>query len=181
MNNYELMLVVKAGIEETKKEEAIELAKSVIGSGGEVVDTYAWGNRKLAYSIQDLKEGYYVIVTFKANPDVPKELTRRLNILDSVLRFLITIIPSSKLTIDRVQKVIEPAISSEFESDIETLGEAESEVETKTEVEVGAEAGVTVPTPSDAEAVVAEEKPEAVANEISEGNDASAKEEVKNE
>ena len=39
--------------------------------------------------IQKKNEGYYVVVEFKANPDLPKELDRRLRISDAVIRHMI--------------------------------------------------------------------------------------------
>ncbi|MBQ3195772.1 MAG: 30S ribosomal protein S6 [Clostridia bacterium] len=49
-----------------------------------------WGNRRLAYPINDLTEGYYVLVKFESAPAFPKELDRIFNITDGLLRSLIT-------------------------------------------------------------------------------------------
>ena len=45
--------------------------------------------RKLAYPIQKKSEGYYVVIEFKAQPTLPKELDRRLKISDNVIRHMI--------------------------------------------------------------------------------------------
>ena len=45
--------------------------------------------RKLAYPIQKKNEGYYVVIEFKANPTLPKELDRRMRISDNIIRHLI--------------------------------------------------------------------------------------------
>ena len=45
--------------------------------------------RKLAYPIDKKAEGYYVVVDFKGNPTLPKELDRRLKISDNVIRHII--------------------------------------------------------------------------------------------
>lgn len=45
--------------------------------------------RKLAYPIQDLNEGYYVLVKFSAPHEFPAELSRLYNINDSILRSLV--------------------------------------------------------------------------------------------
>ena len=40
-------------------------------------------------SINKKSEGYYVVIEFKAEPTLPKELDRRLKISDNVMRHLI--------------------------------------------------------------------------------------------
>jgi small subunit ribosomal protein S6 len=61
----------------------------VISAGGEVGKVNVWGMRKLAYPIEKKNDGYYVVIEFKANPDLPKELDRRLKISDSIIRHII--------------------------------------------------------------------------------------------
>jgi len=89
MTNYELMFVIESALEDEKKQAAIELVKEVVAADGEIVKVDVWGNRKLAYPINKKNEGYYVVVTFKANPGLPKELDRKLKISDSVIRHII--------------------------------------------------------------------------------------------
>lgn len=89
MNNYEVMFIIEAALEDDKKEAAVEMVKEVIAADGEVGKVDVWGMRKLAYPIQKKNEGYYVVIEFKANPELPKELDRRLKISDSIIRHII--------------------------------------------------------------------------------------------
>ena len=89
MTNYEVMFIIEAALEDEKKEAAIETVKGIIAENGEVEKVDVWGIRKLAYPIQKKNEGYYVVIEFKGNPDLPKELDRRLRISDIVIRHLI--------------------------------------------------------------------------------------------
>lgn len=89
MNNYEVMFIIEAALEEDKKEAAIEMVKEVISAGGEVGKVNVWGNRKLAYPINKKNEGYYAVIEFTANAELPKELDRRLRISDSIIRHII--------------------------------------------------------------------------------------------
>jgi small subunit ribosomal protein S6 len=56
-------------------------------NGGKVEAVDEWGQRKLAYEINYIKEGYYVLMTFESGPELPAELERNYNISDSVLRY----------------------------------------------------------------------------------------------
>ncbi len=89
MNNYEVMFIIEAALDDEKKQAAIEMVKQVISTDGEIVKVDVWGNRKLAYPINKKNDGYYVVATFTANPELPKELDRRLKISDSIIRHII--------------------------------------------------------------------------------------------
>ena len=89
MNKYEVMFIIEAALEEDKKEAAIAMVKEVISAGGEVGKVDIWGMRKLAYPIQKKNEGYYVVIEFTANTDLPKELDRKLKISDAIIRHII--------------------------------------------------------------------------------------------
>lgn len=89
MNKYELMYILKTNTEEEKRTQLLEKFKGIVTQNGEVENVEEWGNRKLAYEINKVNEGYYVLVNFNAAPDVPKELDRNLKIADEVIRHMI--------------------------------------------------------------------------------------------
>ena len=89
MINYEVMFIINPALEDEKKDAAVERVKEVIAADGEVGKVDVWGMRKLAYPIEKKSEGYYVVIEFKAGPELPKELDRRLRISDDVMRHII--------------------------------------------------------------------------------------------
>ena len=88
---YELMLVLNTKQDEDKIKELVEKFKALIETEGTVSEINTWGKRKLAYEINDETEGYYVLYTFEAKPELPKELERVLKITDGVLPSLVTV------------------------------------------------------------------------------------------
>lgn len=88
---YELMLVLNTKQDEDKIKELVEKFKALIETEGTVSEINTWGKRKLAYEINDETEGYYVLYTFEAKPELPKELERVLKITDGILRSLVTV------------------------------------------------------------------------------------------
>ena len=91
MNRYELIYIIDTGLEETARKELIEKVSALISAnGGEIekVDE-TWGKRRLAYAINYKTEGWYVLVTFKAPAELPRELERNLQINENVLRYLV--------------------------------------------------------------------------------------------
>ena len=89
MTNYEVMFIIDPTLEDEAKEATVETVKGIIEADGAVDKVDVWGMRKLAYPIQKKNEGYYVVIEFKANPTLPKELDRRMRIADAVIRHLI--------------------------------------------------------------------------------------------
>ncbi|MDR1796205.1 MAG: 30S ribosomal protein S6 [Clostridiales Family XIII bacterium] len=90
MNQYELLFIIAAALENEQKESVIETVKGIItDGGGEVTQTEIIGLRRLAYPIQKKHEGYYVLLEFGAPTDLPSELDRRLRISDDVVRHII--------------------------------------------------------------------------------------------
>lgn len=89
MRKYESLFVLRPNLEEEKRKEIIGKFTSIIESDGEVVKVDEWGNRKLAYEIDKLKEGYYVLVNFKASPELPKELERNFGITEDIIRYVV--------------------------------------------------------------------------------------------
>ena len=63
--------------------------KAVVEANGTVSEVDEWGKRRLAYPINDLMEGYYVLMTFNAAAAIPAELDRIFRITDGVMRSLI--------------------------------------------------------------------------------------------
>ena len=82
INKYETIMV----LDSSKTEEEIS---ALIEKHGEIESVDEWGKRKLAYPINFMNEGYYVLVNFKSNPDFPKELERVYGITDGVLRNIV--------------------------------------------------------------------------------------------
>ena len=89
MNNYEVMYIVKP-IEEEAFEAVVKKFDDLLAANGATVEkTDKWGKKRLAYPIQDLNDGIYVLVTFKADAKAVKELDRVMKITDEILRHMI--------------------------------------------------------------------------------------------
>ena len=89
MRDYELLFVLDPTLDEETKANLIETVKTVINAGGKAGEADVWGDRRLAYSINKKNTGYYVVIPFKAEADLPKELDRRLRINENVMRHII--------------------------------------------------------------------------------------------
>lgn len=90
MRKYEVMYVVKPDIEQDVLKELVEkFQKLITENGGEIQKLTEMGKKRLAYEIDDYKEGYYVLVYFNSEPNVVAELERVFRITENVIRYLI--------------------------------------------------------------------------------------------
>ena len=89
-NYYESMFVVDVTGGEEAVKASVEKFVGLINNNAETVyEVNEWGKRRLAYPINDKPEGYYVVVTFKANPAFPAEFERLSQIDESILRSMV--------------------------------------------------------------------------------------------
>ncbi len=89
INKYETIFVVDATKTEEEITALVEKFKSLIEKYGEIESVDEWGKRRLAYPINDLTEGYYVLVNFQSKPDFPVELERVYGITDGIIRNIV--------------------------------------------------------------------------------------------
>ena len=87
--NYEVVIILKPDLGEEATAALVERFKTLIEQHGTVAEVDEWGKRRLAYPIDDIPEGYYVLITFTADAAFPAELDRVMRINDSVMRSLI--------------------------------------------------------------------------------------------
>ena len=117
MNQYEALYIITPELEEEATKALVEKFSGIItGNGGEIVSVDEWGKRRLAYAIDYKTEGYYVYVGFNAGAELPKELTRNLQINESVIRSQIVKLLEKKSSVKpRAARVapVEEAVEAE--------------------------------------------------------------------
>lgn len=89
MRLYEVMYIIPV-LDEEQTQAVIERYKSLLTANGAVIEhEETWGKRRLAYEIDDHREGYYVVTIFRGEPAAVKELDRVMRISDDVIRHMI--------------------------------------------------------------------------------------------
>ena len=87
---YEVLYIVDPALGEEGIAALVEKFKALVEANGTLTSIDEWGKRRLAYPINDLMEGYYVLMTMDAKPEFPAELDRVFKITEGVMRSLIT-------------------------------------------------------------------------------------------
>src|SRR5699024_12878606 len=65
MTKYEIMYIIRPDIEEDAHNKIIERFNSILtDNGAEITKVDELGKRRFAYEINDLRDGYYVVIYF---------------------------------------------------------------------------------------------------------------------
>jgi small subunit ribosomal protein S6 len=90
MRLYETLFILKPDLEKEIVEELIGKVTTIIETAGTIEKVDQWGKRKLAYEIdKKYKEGYYVVVTFKAENSVLDALDHLYKINEPFIRSIV--------------------------------------------------------------------------------------------
>jgi small subunit ribosomal protein S6 len=89
LNSYESLFIVDLTNGEEAAKATVNKFTTLMAENGEIVDIADRGKRRLAYPINDMNEGYYTVVTFKAEASFPSELERLFNIDESIMRSIV--------------------------------------------------------------------------------------------
>ena len=119
INSYECLFIVSVASGDEATETTVNKFMSLIEANAEVVDVAKWGKRRLAYPINDMPEGYYVVVTFKSAPEFPSEMDRLFNIDETIMRSMII-----KLDYDAAEKKAAKLATEEATEAVEETVEA---------------------------------------------------------
>ncbi len=139
-NLYELVVIFDSQGDEMDIKREFDIVQSLIERRSvEFLGRVDWGLKNFAYPIRKRKSGYYVYYLFKANVEIPAQLSMALKMDEKVLRHLIIRAKSSAKTYlqsakaEPVKDKFEPAPDSKMDhaEDLEKYGETEENYETE--------------------------------------------------
>ena len=85
---YESIYIINPNLSEEDTAAIVQKFKTLAENHGTLGEVEEWGKRRLAYEINKLTDGYYVLMNFESKPDFPAELERVYSITEGVIRWL---------------------------------------------------------------------------------------------
>jgi small subunit ribosomal protein S6 len=84
------MYIIRPNIEDEAKKALVERFDNVLtNQGAEIIESKEWGKRRLAYEIQDFRDGYYHIINVNAEPVAVQEFDRLAKINGDIIRHIV--------------------------------------------------------------------------------------------
>ncbi len=89
MNRYEMLTIFQASLSEEQREQILDkYVKMIEANNGKIQVVNKWGVKKFAYPINYKKEGFYVLVEFDSEANLPKLLNDSMRSDEAVVRSL---------------------------------------------------------------------------------------------
>lgn len=90
MNKYEIMYIIRPNIEDEAKKALVERFNTILlDNGAETAETKDWGKRRLAYEINDFRDGYYQIAKTTSSAASVQEFSRLAKIGEDIIRHIV--------------------------------------------------------------------------------------------
>ncbi len=111
IGSYETLFVVNAALPEEEIKALVEKFTSLVNANATMESVDEWGKRRLAYPINDLTEGYFVVMSYRSASDFPAEVERVLRITDGILRSMTTVAAPKKASPAKENQPEEAAVA----------------------------------------------------------------------
>jgi len=129
---YESTVLINATLDDAQIEGIIsKIKESITTNGGEIKEIENWGRKRLAYTVNKSKIGYYAVFRFNAPTTIISKLERFYTLDDHILRFINIKLDAVALEQIEKNKVVPPVQQVEpvVEDIVPTPKLAEPEVE----------------------------------------------------
>lgn len=98
---YEGMFIISATLSDDARHKAIDkIQKGIVDRGGKILKVHDQGRKRLAYKINNHREGYYYLIYFEAPTTAIAEMWREYRLNEDLIRFM-------TLTTDKVMEKVE--------------------------------------------------------------------------
>lgn len=88
LKGYEVMYLLDPEYAEEGLEEKKERLKAIVeGGNGEVQSVDEWGKKRLAYEINGVNEGVYLLIEFNASSEDVDDISEMSNVEEGVIRY----------------------------------------------------------------------------------------------
>lgn len=89
---YETVYIVRANIDEEAVDRVVlGVDEYLKGLGATIESTDKKGRRRLAYEVEKMRDGYYVVTVFKAKAEAVATIKRMMMLSEDIIRSLIIV------------------------------------------------------------------------------------------
>jgi len=91
--SYEAVYIIRANLDEDAIDRTVSAVEEYLkGLGALIESTDKKGRRRLAYEVDRMRDGYYVVTTFKAKSEAIAQIKRMMSLSEDIIRSLIVVL-----------------------------------------------------------------------------------------
>lgn len=91
--SYETVFIVRPNLDEEAVDRCVASVEEFIkAQGGTVEATEKKGRKRLAYEVDKMRDGYYVVIVFKSKAESISPLKRMMALSEDIIRTLIVVL-----------------------------------------------------------------------------------------
>lgn len=108
--DYEVTYILRPNLEENEVgERTTAIAESLKSNGAEILGQETLGKKRLAYEVNDVREGVYAVIRFRSTAETAHELERQLGLNEDVMRALLIKLDKHALAAEKAAAAAAPA------------------------------------------------------------------------
>lgn len=89
MKNYELLTILKPNLDSEEVDKVVaKLHEEIVEMGGKILSSEKIGRKKLAFDVQNFRDGFFVTTLLNVPADKVAELNRSLRLNENVIRIM---------------------------------------------------------------------------------------------
>ena len=90
---YECVFIVRPNLDDESVDRAVAGVEEYIkGLGGNIISTDKKGRRRLAYEVNKMRDGFYVMTRFEAKPEAVAQVKRMMMLSEDIIRSLVVVL-----------------------------------------------------------------------------------------
>jgi small subunit ribosomal protein S6 len=91
IKDYETVYIIRPNLDEEAADRVAQSVEEYIKGLAVVESVDKKGRRRLAYEVDKMRDGYYVVVEFKAKPEAVTQIKRMMSLSEDIIRSLIVV------------------------------------------------------------------------------------------
>jgi small subunit ribosomal protein S6 len=93
LRKYEAVYIVRPNLDDESVDRTVAGVEEYIkGLGGTIISTDKKGRRRLAYEVNKMRDGFYVMTRFEAKSEAIAQLKRMMMLSEDIIRSLIVVL-----------------------------------------------------------------------------------------
>lgn len=96
--NYEAVFIIRPNLDEDAVDRTVATVEEFVKAQGGMIDSIdKKGRKRLAYEVDKMRDGYYVVMNYRAKPESVAPFKRMMTLSEDIMRSLVVYLEPSEV------------------------------------------------------------------------------------